>query len=347
VADEHVLAKGAVMFPVFRRPTKQEVVLLAISVLLALVAGDVGFNLVCGSVYKPTQYGWTIAAHRTEFHTVQDQPGHFRTVQAQTFQHGFKRWGALQSAHPKVLILGDAFTQMNMVSNGEEWYAYLERAFPSVEWFVYGAGGYSSLQEYMVLNEHIDTIRPSLILWQFGDNDYANNLYGWDRKTYPHNNFRVRPYLENGAIVYRLPLPLPALRKYSKIADLLLSLYDTRMQKVKPTVDEPTASEKEEAQRVTLEILRLARERAADIPFFFFSVSPFGATEEVLCAGAGLACIPGVWEHLEAQKAQGLSVEVVDGGHWNSTGNRMVGEYLLQYFRYDPLVQAALTGQHS
>ena len=335
------------MFPFFRRLTKQEATLLAISLLLALVVGDVSLNLVLGSVYKPTRYGWTITANRTKFYTVQDQPGHFRTVQDQTFQHGFKRWGDPHSTHPKVLILGDSFTQMNVVSNGEEWYAYLERAYPTVQWFVYGAGGYGTLQEYMVLNEYIDTIHPSLILWQFCDNDYANNLYAWDRKTYPHNNFRVRPYLENGDIVYRLPLPLPALRKYSKIADLLLSLYDTHMKKAKLTVDEPTAPEQEEAQRVTLEILLLARERAADIPFFLFSVNQFGAAEEVLCAGAGLTCIPGVWEHLEEQKVQGLSVQVVDDGHWNSAGNRIVGEYLIQYLRYDPLVQEALTGQHS
>jgi hypothetical protein len=34
---------------------------------------------------------------------------------------------------------------MNVVSNGEEWYAYLENAFPAVEWFVYGGGGYESV----------------------------------------------------------------------------------------------------------------------------------------------------------------------------------------------------------
>jgi hypothetical protein len=326
---------------------KPAVVLVIISSVFALVVADVSLNLLLGSVYKPTKYGWTITANRTKHLTVQDQPGQFRAVRDQTFKHGFKRWGNLDTTHPKVLILGDSFTQMNVVSNGEEWYAYLENAFPAVEWFVYGGGGYGSLQEYMVLDDYIDVIRPDLILWQFCDNDYVNNLYTWDRKTYPHNNFRIRPYLEQGDIVYKLPLPLPWLRKYSKIADLLLSVYDTSMKKGRPTVVTPTAQEQAEAHRVTLEILRLARERAPDMPFFLFSVSEFAATEEALCAGADLACIPGVWDHLALQKAHGLLVEVVDDGYWNSVGNRVVGEYLLQHLREAPLTKDILTRNRS
>src|SRR5262249_39998242 len=141
-------------------------------------------------------------------HTVQDQPGQFRTVENTFFKAGFKRWGNLNPPSPKVFILGDSFTEMGLVSNGEEWYGYLEKAFNTVEWFVHGTGGHGSLQEYMVLNDYIDQIKPNLILWQFCPNDYADNFYPWDRKTYPHNNFGIRPYLEHGQIVYKLPMPL-------------------------------------------------------------------------------------------------------------------------------------------
>jgi hypothetical protein len=330
-----------------RRRTKQEMALIVGSTLFALIVGDVSLNVAVGSVYKPTKYGWTMSEYKTWWHTVEDQPGHFRTVEQRTFRHGFKRWGDPNTTSTKVLILGDSFTEMKQVSNGEEWYASLERAFPAVEWFVYGQGGYGSLQEYMILNDYIDEIRPDLILWQFCDNDYWNNLYTWDRKTYPHNNFRFRPYLEDGKIVYRLPLDFAPLRKYSKIADIALSFYDANMKHRPRAIRQPTAQEREKAARITQEIFTMAKRRAPDIPVFLLSVSQHTATEATMCTEAGLVCIPGVWEHVERQKAAGLMVEVVNDGHWNSLGNRIVGEYLVQYLQHAPLAQDILTGYRS
>jgi hypothetical protein len=341
-AGMYVVRHSGTLLHGLRRLTRQEIAVMVGATVFAVIVGDVSLNLVCGSVYKPTRYGWTMSAYSTRFHTVEDQPGHTRTVQQQTFKAGFKRWGNPHTSSPKVLILGDSFTEMKQVSNGEEWYAYLEKAFPAVEWFVYGQGGYGSLQEYMILHDYIDEIRPHLILWQLCDNDYGNNLYAWDRKTYPRNNFRFRPYLENDRIVYRLPLDFPSLRKYSKTADLMLSVYDTKMKHSTRAVRQPTAIEREQAYGVTRDIFTMARRRAPDIPFFLFSVSPFGATEAALCAEASLTCIPGVWEHLERQKATGIAVEVVNDGHWNSIGNRVTGEYLVEYFRQSPLTKGLL-----
>ena len=340
-----------------RRMTKQEAILLVISSLLALILGDASLNVVFGPIYKPTRYGWTSPENQTQLRTVQDQPGQFRTVETRYFRAGFKRWGNLKSPNTKVLILGDSYTQMMYVSNGEEWYGYLEKAFDTVEWFIYGSGGYGSLQEYMVLNDYIDQIKPNLILWQFSPNDYVDNSYVWDRKFYPYNNFGVRPYLEHGQIVYKLPMPLPFLRKYSKMADLLLAIYDAKMKEstraiprtiihsdkiFDPTESPLTAQEKKELYRVTLEILRMARERARAVPFFLFSVHQLGDIEESLCVETGMTCIPGVWDHLERQKAHGVTVEVVDDGHWNKAGNRYAGEYLVQYLRHNPVAQEVL-----
>ena len=255
------------------RMLRREVWLVVFSSLLTLIVGDVSLNLLFGSIYKPDNRGWAPGPNRSQYRTVEDQPGDFRTVQSQAFTHGFKRWGEPHTSKTKVLIIGDSFTQMNVVANGEEWYAYLENAFRTVEWFVHGGGGYGTLQEYMVLNNYFDEIAPDLILWQFCSNDYANNLYDWDRKTYPYSNFRFRPYLENGQIIYRLPLPLPSLRKYSKTADLLLSIYDTKMKESKSrgAPAKPTAQEKAAAYRVTRDLLIMVRERVGGKPLFFLA----------------------------------------------------------------------------
>jgi hypothetical protein len=355
--------KGNALWTFVRGMTKQEAILLVISSLLALILGDVSLNVVFGSIYKPTKYGWTAPENVTMLRTVQDEPGQFHTVENRYFRAGFKRWGNLNSPSTKVLILGDSYTEMNYVSNGEEWYGYLEKAFDTVEWFVYGAGGYGSLQEYMVLNDYIDQIKPNLLLWQFCPNDYIDNSYVWDRKLYPYNNIGVRPYLEHGQIVYKFPMPLPFLRKYSKMADLLLAIYDAKRQESTRTIPRPramiysnqiydpiesplTAQEKDELYRVTLEILRMAGERARGIPFFLFSTDQSGERgdrEESLCVETGITCIPGVWDYLERQKAHGVTVEVVNNRHWNKAGNRYVGEYLVQYLRHNPVAQEVLT----
>ena len=350
--------KGNSLRTLVRGITKQEAILLVTSSLLALILGDVIFNVVFGPTYKATKYGWTAPENQTTRHMVHDHPGEFRTVENRYFKGGFKRWGNLNSSNPRVLILGDSTTEMVQVSNGEEWYAYLEKEFDNVEWFVYGGGGYSSLQEYMVLNDYIDQIKPNLVLWQFSSNDYMDNSYAWDRKYYPYNNFGVRPYFEHGQIVYKLPLPLPFLRKYSKTADLLLALYDAKMKERARTIprtlihsdkifapDSPlTVQEQNELYRGTLEILRMARDRARGIPFFLFhhSASQHDDREKSLCVDAGMTCIPGVADYLEGQKAHGVSVEVIDDGHWNKAGNRYAGEYLVQYLRHNPVAQEVL-----
>ena len=44
-----------------------------------------------------------------------------------------------------------------------------------MEVFAYGAGGYGTLQEYLILDEVVDHIRPTMLLWQFCSNDFINN----------------------------------------------------------------------------------------------------------------------------------------------------------------------------
>ncbi len=176
-------------------------------------------------VYLPNK-NWAAGDNTTVNSIVEDSLGDRRTIAVRYFRNGFKRWGDVDTKKIKMFIIGDSFTLMRLVSNGEEWYSYLEQEFGDLELFVYGGGGYGSLQEFMILDEFIDKIHPQLILIQFCGNDYANNLYDLDLRGYPYNNHAVRPYLEDGKIVYRLPLPFAALRKRSFIADRVLVVYD-------------------------------------------------------------------------------------------------------------------------
>jgi hypothetical protein len=57
------------------------------------------------------------------------------------------------------------------VSDGDTYYAIIKRKLDA-EVFAYGAGGFGTLQEYMILDRYVDMIHPSLILWQFCLNDF-------------------------------------------------------------------------------------------------------------------------------------------------------------------------------
>ena len=311
--------------------------------LVALVFLDQLMRLVLPPTYSVSEFGWMRQPESVVRKSVKDSPGQIRQIVSTVEENGFKRWGDVDSTGKKVLIVGDSFTEMTYVSNGEEWYAYLEEAYPDIDFFVFGAGGYGTLQEYLVLDTFIDRIDPDVVIWQFCDNDYGDNLYEWDIARYPHNSFSYRPYLENGEVVYRLPVPYAGVRSKSRIADYLLRTYDNQLQyharkryfANKESEPPPAISAEIEARalEVTRTILSMVRDRTVDRDVFLFSAQEIGPKEMELCAGTGIRCIPGVDAHVQSAAAEGLAVTVVDDGHWNTVGNRLAGEFLAEYFR--------------
>jgi len=332
---------------------RKEALLFGCTSIASLVVFDLILHSVLPPVYEWTKSGWVLTQDHESQRTVQDTLGDYRTVTNRYFEHGFKRWGVLDNEHKAVLIIGDSFTHMPWVSNGEEWYAYLERDFEQLEFFVFGSAGYGSLQQFSVLDEHFDTIKPNVILWQFCTNDYGDNLYELDREEYPFSNYAFRPYLEGDEIVYRLPLPLPFVRSVSIIADRLLALYDHRRQeRVRADRDafvqnrkrerEAWPDEKKrdmealkrEALEVTLRIMTMVRQRVSETPVYLFNAcAPISEEDRKLCEVARYECIEGVYEHVMEMEKAGKELAVVNDRHWNREGNQIAGEWLVSYFK--------------
>ncbi len=332
----------------------KDILYISVITLAFFILADLLLGRFYPKVYRPTKYGWKVTPHITKTYSRQDPPGNYREITIQYFDYGFKRWPAINIESPRVLIIGDSFTDMSFVSNGEEWYSYLEREFPNIAFYVFGGGGYGTLQEYMVLDDHIDRISPQAIIWQFCTNDYENNLYKLDRKKYPYNNHFVRPYLENGDIVYRLPLPFESLRKLSFSADQLLHRYDRKVQSdatdnlelylqqrkaklanLSPKEKQELAAETNEAIEVTKTLMQKVRSRVGEIPIHFFNACGNGkltSDDEAVCKSGGFNCMDIIdIKHLE--KTTGSKLTVKDGGHWNFEGNRLVGQQLAGYFK--------------
>lgn len=336
-----------------------EILLLSLSVLFTTVAADLLLGFLLPPTYVANKYGWTPPANTLNHHTVEDMPGQFREVQVRFFQNGFKRWGNPNTDKRKLFVIGDSFAEMTWVPNGEEWYSHLETQLRNIELFVYGAGGYGSLQEYLVLDDYIDKVRPDVILWQFCSNDYEeNNLYELDLLNYPYNSHAVRPYLEEERIVYRLPLPYAKLRGYSFIADRLLKAYDRLMWRratrdlnayyvIRAHLTEDEVARRkllhEKSYYVTLEIMKKVKERAKETPIYLFNAcNSLTEVEEKICSATGIICLRGIGEYVAEKTREGLTVKVPNDGHWNKLGNQVVGERLVRYFRELDIVKDQL-----
>ena len=303
-----------------------------------------------------TKYGWTTPANSTYTVEFDDAPNVTRNITVTYFDFGFKRWGNLSTNKTKVFIVGDSITAMHFVSNEEEWYTYLEKEFPNVEFFVYGSSGYGSLQEYMVLDDFIDVIKPDIILWQFSANDIMNNLYSYEKKNFIYANRAFRPYLEGERIVYKIPLRFGIVRKYSYFLNFLLEKYDAfifdlEMAKIEHNYESTRRypEEQQEAVSMTIKIMQMAAKRTGDIPIYFFSSSPLTQNEAflfpnldeqemLLCQAANITCIPGVAEWVNEKEKQGIIVKVADG-HWNLAGNKFAGEFLSAYLKKNYILE--------
>jgi hypothetical protein len=332
---------------------RREALLFGCTSIASLVVFDLILRSVLPPVYEWTKTGWDLAPNSDGQRIVEDTRGNHRTVTERYFEHGFKRWGELGREGRAVLIIGDSFTHMPWVSNGEEWYAYLERDFEEWEFFVFGSAGYGSLQQFLVLDEFFDTINPDVILWQFCTNDYGDNLYALDREEFPLNNYAFRPYLEGDEIVYRLPLPLTSVREVSVFADRVLAIYDRHRQEwvgsdrdrfVQDRTREREAwpDEKKrhreallrEALEVTSRIMTKVRRRVSETPVYLFNpCAPISDEDRKVCAVARYECIEGVYEHVLEMERAGKELAIVNDGHWNREGNQIVGEWLASYFK--------------
>lgn len=323
-----------------KRPL-QNALLTAATLVLSLAAAEGVLRLTTQKhVGEYDPLGWREPENASMSQAVQDTPGNHRRIQVAFHKHGFKRWPKPRPGQPRILVVGDSFTAMSWVANGEEWYSVLEERFPGAAFYVSGVGGYSSLQEYLLMRLYGEQIKPDAILWQFCSNDYDNNYFEADRRLYPLNNIAPRPYLEGNRIELRMPTPLSGLRRYSALANAVMEVVDRHQQKRKQHLsrkekaviqDAIPAPLHRAAEAVTARIFALVHAWAGPRPVFFFNACGDSApAEEDICAAQGFECLDDFHRRL-AERAGHRRITVVGNAHWNLLGNRLAGEVLADW----------------
>lgn len=275
-----------------------------------------------------------------------DIPG-YGYVNFHTRKDGFRMYGDPETTKTKVLVIGDSYTHGHRVSDGETYYERIAQARPDVEVFAYGCMGYSNWQEYLVLDEYVDRIRPDLILWQFCQNDFVHNVYEIESASLAQNNHIWRPYLENGKSVWRYPKETQKawarFVPYSSFFRFLDARRDVHRAinwwTVEADIRPTTHPLYLKGAETVSEIMGKVKERAGKAQVVAFCVdsveiSPWiGTAFPDACDAHGIAYIHGIPEMIEGEKKKGRRMDSPERGdfHWNAAGHSLVARKMLDY----------------
>lgn len=336
--------------------------LAAFSILICLIAleamGRVYYSHVAGfpllgpvvaeNVLDPVK-GWKATPLFSLRETLQDAGGNSYQLVFNQQQDGFRLFQDLDRS-PRILVVGDSFTQARHASDDKTWYAELARQ-TNAQVFAYGVGGYGTLQEAMAIEEFFGRIDPDAVILQACSNDVINNSLELERRSLSNNNLTVRPYADpDGRTFYALPARAGVLGAMDRIPQWMLESRLVRLLRgaavkahlrlFSATTVETAIAEKpsmpayREALATTAALLARIKSAIGSRAAFAFVCDdrpPFSDDLRDRLRDAGFKVIPGIGEALTKARAAGREVRAADGAHWNQEGNAVVGGAVAAY----------------
>ena len=279
------------------------------------------------------EYGMSLKEGRAEPYTVHYETG----------RNGFREWGSLRSEKPKVMFVGDSYTQAVEVSNADAFFSIVGDSLES-EVFAIGNAGWGTTQEMLIIEQYLDSIHPDLIVLQVCDNDLIDNYAELEYTS----NYKVglrRPYLTlKGDIVQRRPVPkwIELMDKSRFLSIIRKKTHNTFGKSQTESAELRISRDKREFEEYdkSLKVTSLAAARikkvVGDIPVLVFSASPHDPQ---------LADLRSVFEENDFPFTQkpckavwvaddkGLPAHSHDGYHWSQLGNQIVAQELIKEIR--------------
>ena len=254
---------------------------------------------------------------------------------------GFREYGNTKiNRENKMLVIGDSFANAAFASNENMFYNVMNKEFKEndlfYELFVGGAGGYGTLQEYILLQKHLKTIDPSIIIFQFCSNDFENNSYDLESKTITRSQKFRRPYLVNDEIKKDNSIQAKIYRELSKasyvfnVIDLMISNIQYRKYKGYFLI-EPTKLEYEDSAKTTKDIISKIYHLAGKNTKIYSincSIEDKKKTEDWLkiMNDLGIIALLSPSYKLEIAEKEGQDIWQRDKGHLNNLGNEIYGK---------------------
>lgn len=303
-----------------------------------------------GPITLDADLGWKATEHYQESLVEKTYRGTLYQVRRSQTQYGFRRFGDVNSRRLKMLVVGDSFTHATAVSDDRTYHALLASLL-NVEVFAYGAGGYGTLQEFLILDRYLDTIRPDVILWQYCVNDFINNDNELERLSTMNNNGWVRPYWRDGKIQLLSPKASSIqVRDWINRHSRFLYFVVTRLDRLRAISTRDTVEVDIEAEgmrhagfarsvRTTDELMGLMRARVGTKPIAAFNCAlaePYNQAFREISGHHAITYWEDVAPVIQAAADRGEDVYAADGGHWNERGHELVARALANHLRTTP-----------
>ncbi|MBC8488078.1 MAG: SGNH/GDSL hydrolase family protein [Bacteroidetes bacterium] len=243
-----------------------------------------------------------------------------------------------------ILFIGDSSTQVASVSTGRAYYDIFEELVKnSFSVYAAGVGGYGNLQEYLMLNEIYDEIKPDIVLWQHDNNDISNNVYELDNSSF-YNNQRPRPYLNlnNDSIEMKDPgFPLFDISHGFRflfykilILDRKYNLGILRYLDSLIELDEETRTRKhKEGLEVLSRVLKLSMRNYPHTKFIGFCLGSDDGFKNIFESNGAI-----YFNQFGSKiySIEGTNCKPLDS-HLNHKGNRLAGELMYNFFKQNDL----------
>ncbi len=282
--------------------------------------------------------GWKAKAHYTQTYEVNTKRKQVYPVKFATLEGGFRHFGEVSTDKQKLLVVGDSYTQAVEANTDSIYAKHLANAL-DMELFCYGQAGYGTLQQTLVIEAYLDTIRPDMLVLQMCGNDLIDN----HAKLEYQSNYKVglrRPYLNaDNTIAYQVPKPLvQRLLEPSLFLDLIrkklavVSYDEEQVAQYKIGKQGKGYKPYAESLEITGRILDRLQQSLEGIPMIVLLVSsdqPYTSDIVALCQERGIPCFPEPLKHLKQLEFKKLDVKSSDGYHWTELGHRIIAEQLL------------------
>lgn len=334
------------------------------TLILLLLLGEVVMR-VCYKASSPpynnhqidSLLGWKTVENYTHFEKKMiDKRGDRYDLSLTFTKHGFRKWNDFVADTPckTFFFLGDSYTESMETSDENLFYNHLRDSL-LLNVYAYGTAGYGTIQELLILQMFIDSIRPNVIILEMCNNDFVDNYWEVEKRNC-YTAGQIRPYLNcDNQIEYHYPLPwYKAVKEYSLFGGFLVQHLITSFVNLKLingyelTVEDMVADNGYLKQLISEsfnrtecamnQIKKVADRYNAHLIVFDADHYPSGANWlPVVCKRNCIDYIAGVGEWLFENELRGESVRSLDGYHWNQNGHRIVSDTLLHYIRNNKL----------
>ena len=298
-----------------------------------------------GTLVKLNQYddllGWRPTGDFKRTYTARDASGRSYSVDIRSYANGSRLWGTHPGA-PKVLFIGDSFTQAEEVSNDKTYYYHFSR-MTGFDTYAIGCVGYGTLQEMLLLKEvtRRDGLVPDMVVLQFCNNDFINNTLKIEKDFIVFQQ-RTRPYLVNDAVVYDLKKDrlFMFLLNNSYLFRFLLAKIELILLKILKgysfrTMDaEAEASSLAEAVSITGNILDRMRGLSPGTKYYAFNCDEetgrkyLGNCFNEVMTKSGFIPLSGAVDYVKGGPTGERGIMAADGGHFNEEGHLRLAKFL-------------------